>query len=289
MQASAVKQKLEGASIFLSKLRWSQEIKYILINGNFKKPSFQWDCCTVASFCDQIYILHWMSQLVFFLMIKTILTKVPHVHALIFKTPVVSAKIKVVSMSGFYAPHDWWLFEDGWVNLTHSPHSPWRSYMALFTGMLEHATSFPVMSTPSSCSSRETTLRCSVCPGPPLPSSLMQEALVLHLCVLRAEQRSLPALCPLFFTWSLLLSGRLSRFGSNPYFVAPAGKHRAQMKSVMQLVVSAAASYHVLASRYRWGSQECVCIEAHMLPLSPFYCPPRPVRSEVGSRGASRV
>lgn len=82
---------------------------------------------------------------------------------------------------------------------------------------------------------------------------------------------------------------RLSQFGSNPCFMAPAGKHRAQMKSVMQLVVSAAASYHVLASRYRWGSQECVSIEAHMLSLSPLYCPPWPPRPEVGGRGASRV
>lgn len=61
---------------------------------------------------------------------------------------------------------------------------------------------------------------------------------------------------------------RLSQFGSHPCFMAPAGKHRAQMKSVMQLVVSAAASYHVLASRYTRGSQEYVSIEAHMLPLS---------------------
>lgn len=145
-----MKQKLEGASTFLSKLRWTQEIKYSLINGNFKAPSFQWDCCTVASFCDQLYILDWISQLVFFLMIKTILTKVSHVHALIFKTPVFSANIKVVGMSGFYAPHDGWLFEDGWMNLIHSPRSPWRLYMPLFTGMLEYTTYFIVMSAPSS-------------------------------------------------------------------------------------------------------------------------------------------
>lgn len=142
----------------------------------------------------------------FFLMMKTILAKVPHVHAVIFKTPVFSANIKVVSMSSFYTPHDWWLFEDGWMNLIHSPHSPWRLYMPLFTGMLEHATCFLVTSTPSCYSSRETTLRCTVCPGPPLPPQLMQEALVLHLCTPRAKQRSLPALHPLFFMWSLLLS-----------------------------------------------------------------------------------
>lgn len=82
---------------------------------------------------------------------------------------------------------------------------------------------------------------------------------------------------------------RLSQFGSNPCFMAPAGKHRAQMKTVVQLVVSTAASYHVLASRYRWGSQEFVSIEAHMLSLSPLYCPPWPARSEVGGRAASRV
>lgn len=35
MQASAVKQKLEGASTFLSKLRWSKEMKNILINEIF--------------------------------------------------------------------------------------------------------------------------------------------------------------------------------------------------------------------------------------------------------------
>lgn len=47
------------------------------------------------------------------------------------------------------------------------------------------------------------------------------------------------------------LRRRLSPFGSNPCFVAPAGMHRAQKKSVMQLVASAAPSYHVLARRYR--------------------------------------
>jgi len=76
-------------------------------------------------------------------------------------------------------------------------------YLPLFTGMLEHATCFLVMSTPSSSSSRETTWSSSVCPGPP---SSMQQALVLHLCAPRAEQRSLPAWRSLFFTWSLLLA-----------------------------------------------------------------------------------
>lgn len=123
-------------------------------------------------------------------------------------------------------------------------------------------------------------------PRSSLTPSLTQEALVLHLCAPRGP--CLPCVpCSLLGLSSFLR--RLSRFGSNPCFVAPAGKHRAQTKSVMQLVASAAASYHVLASRYRQGSQECVCIEAHMLPLSPFYCPPWPARSEVGGRGASRV
>lgn len=53
------------------------------------------------------------------------------------------------------------------------------------------------------------------------------------------------------------------------------------MKSVMQLVVLAAATYRVLASRYRQESQECVCIWAHMSLLSPFYCHPWPARSVV--------
>lgn len=46
-------------------------------------------------------------------MIKTLLTKVPHVRALIFKTSAFTANIKALSMSGSYAPHDWWLFENG--------------------------------------------------------------------------------------------------------------------------------------------------------------------------------
>lgn len=141
----------------------------------------------------------------FFLMIKTVLTKVPHVHTLIFKTSVLSATVKIVSMSGFHAPHDWWLFEDGWMNLIHSPRSPRRLYVPLFTGMLEYATCFLVTSIPSSYSSRETTLRCSVCPGPPLPPPSRKKPC---LAPLRTKSRAeVPAcLCPLFFTWSLLLS-----------------------------------------------------------------------------------
>lgn len=46
-------------------------------------------------------------------MIKTRLTEVPHVHALIFKTSAFTANIKVVSTSGSYAPHDWRRFENG--------------------------------------------------------------------------------------------------------------------------------------------------------------------------------
>lgn len=110
MQASAVKQKLEGAYTFLSKLGWNKEMKNILINGISKKPSFQWNC-TVASFCDQLYILDWISQLVFFLLIKTIPTEVPHVHALICQTPVFSAHIKVVSTSSSHALHGLWLLK----------------------------------------------------------------------------------------------------------------------------------------------------------------------------------
>lgn len=158
-------QKLEGASTFLSKLRWSQEIKYILINGNFKKP-FQWDCCTVASFCDQLSILDWISHLVFFLMIKTIFTKVPPCSHTNLEAASLSANIKVISTSSFYAPHDWWLFKDGLKNLIHSPHSLWRLHIPLLTGMLEYSMCFLVMSTPSSYLSRETTMRCTVCPHP---------------------------------------------------------------------------------------------------------------------------
>lgn len=220
-------------------------------------------------------------------MIKTILTKVPRVHALIVKTPVFRAKIKVVSMSGLYAPHDWWLFEDGWMSLTHSSCSPWRSYMPLFTGMLEHL----FLLCP---------LQVAFHPGRPPWDAVsaqvfpypLSHARSSGLAPLRVESWAEVPACLVslvLYMASPSFCRRLSWFGSNPCFVAPAGKHRAQMKSVMQLVVSAAASYHVLASRYRWGSQERVCIEAHMLPLSPFYCPPRPVRSEVGSRGASRV
>lgn len=59
----------------------------------------------MVSFCDQLYILDLISQLVFFLLIKTIPTQVPHVHALIFQMPVFSAHIKVVSMGSSYALH----------------------------------------------------------------------------------------------------------------------------------------------------------------------------------------
>lgn len=70
--------------------------------------------------------------------------------------------------------------------------------MPLFTGMLQFAMCFLIMSAPSSYSYRETTLNCSVCPGPPSPPQLMQEAQVLHLCAPKAEQWSLPACVPCF-------------------------------------------------------------------------------------------
>lgn len=79
-------------------------------------------------------------------MIKTILTKVPHVHALIFKMQVFSANIKVVSRSTFYTPHYWQRFEDGSMNLIHSPHAPWRLHTPLFTDTLKLAVYFLVMS-----------------------------------------------------------------------------------------------------------------------------------------------
>lgn len=126
-------------------------------------------------------------------------------------------------------------------------------------------------------------------PRSSLTPSLMQEALS---CTSARQEPSRGPCLPVSLVLhmvSLSFCRRLSRFSSNPCFVAPAGKLRAQMKSVMQLVVSAAAYYHVLASRYRRGSQECVYIKTHMLPLSPFYCPPWPARSEVGGRGASGV
>lgn len=123
-------------------------------------------------------------------------------------------------------------------------------------------------------------------PRSSLTPSLMQEALSCTSVHQEPSRGSCLPVSLVLYMVSPSFCRRLSRFGSNPCFVAPAGKHRAQMKSLMQLVVSAAASYHVLASRYRRGSQECVYIKAHMLPLSPFYCPPWPARSEVGGRAA---
>lgn len=129
MQASAVKQKLESASTFLSKLRWRKEMKNILINGISKKPSFQWNC-TVASFCDQLYILDWISMLVFFLLIKSIPTQVLHVHALIFQMPIFSTQIKVVSRSSSYALHGSWLLKMAeWISLI--PSAPLGGYTCL--------------------------------------------------------------------------------------------------------------------------------------------------------------
>lgn len=133
MQASAVKKKkkkkLEGASTFLSKLRWSKEMKNILINGISKKPSFQWNC-TVAVFCDQLYVLDWISQLVFFLLIKAIPTQVLHVHTLIFQMPIFSAHIKVVSMSSSCALHGSWLLKMAeWISLI--PNVPLGGYACL--------------------------------------------------------------------------------------------------------------------------------------------------------------
>lgn len=119
MQASSVKQKLGGVSTFLSKLRWSKEMKNILINGIFLKPSFQWNCCRVESFCDQLYILDWISQLVFSYWSKTIPTNVPHVHKPIFQTPVFSAHIYQSCYHEQFLCTTW-LNEDGWTNLAHS-------------------------------------------------------------------------------------------------------------------------------------------------------------------------
>lgn len=148
MQASAVKQKLEGASTFLSKLRWSKEMKNILINEIFLKPYFQWNCCTVGSFCDQLYTLDWIYQLVFSYWSKPHPQRSPMLmyYSSRCQSSVPISKLLAWAVPRHYMARGFWR-----INESHSfTVFPLEVIHASVTGMLEYTPCFPVMPTPSS-------------------------------------------------------------------------------------------------------------------------------------------
>lgn len=275
MQASAVKQKLEGASTFLSKLRWSKEMKNILINGISKKPSLQWNC-TVASFCDQLYILHLISQLVFFILIKTIPTQVLHVHALIFQMPVFSAHIQAVSRSSSYVcmARGFWR----WLSESHSfPVLLLEVTHASLPGMLEYTPCFPAMSA-QVASSRDPSGK-----GPPLsPHATSQDFAHLH----SESQAEVPAclVSLVLCTTSPSFCRRLSQFGSHPCLVAPAGSTGTSEECNATSSVSSCFLPHACQQIEVRKPRMCVYRGTYVTTLLPIVLP-----GQLGQKSAAGV